>query len=71
MYLAAIGVAQVEVLVKRVATGEEKYLIFTKKSLASIDEIDFMPEIANSRGNRWLTTLTFDKTDPLKVIART
>ena len=66
--LAAIGVAQVEVLAKRVARRREIFDLY-QKELSSIDEIDFMPEIANSRGNRWLTTLTFDKTDPLKVIA--
>jgi UDP-N-acetylbacillosamine transaminase len=27
-----------------------------------------MPEIRDSRGNRWLTTLTLDKTDPKKII---
>jgi len=66
--LAAIGVAQVEVLAERVERRREIFDLY-QKELSSIDEIDFMPEIANSRGNRWLTTLTFDKTDPLKVIA--
>ena len=66
--LAAIGVAQVEVLDERVERRREIFDLY-QKELSSIDEIDFMPEIANSRGNRWLTTLTFEKTDPLKVIA--
>ena len=66
--LAAIGVAQVEVLAERVERRREIFDLY-QKELSSIDEIDFMPEIANSRGNRWLTTLTFEKTDPLKVIA--
>ena len=29
-----------------------------------------MPELENSRGNRWLTTLTFDKTDYNKIIEK-
>ena len=66
--LAAIGVAQMEVLAERVERRREIFDLY-QKELSSIDEIDFMPEIANSRGNRWLTTLTFEKTDPLKVIA--
>jgi UDP-N-acetylbacillosamine transaminase len=61
--LAAIGVAQMEVLDERV---ERKREIFDryKKLLSDIDEIHFMPEIAGSKGNRWLTTLVFDHTDP-------
>ena len=66
--LAAIGVAQVEVLDERVERRREIFDLY-QKELSRIDEIAFMPEIANSRGNRWLTTLTFEKTDPLKVIA--
>ncbi len=65
--LSAIGVAQMEVLTKRV---EQKRAIFDfyKKELSGIKEILFMPEIKGSRGNRWLTTLIFKKTDPIKVI---
>jgi len=65
--LSAIGVAQMEVLDKRVKEKREIFN-FYKKELDSIEEISFMPEIENSRGNRWLTTLTFNKTNPLKVI---
>ena len=32
-----------------------------------LDE-EFMPEIENSKGNRWLTTLTFKDKNPLKVM---
>ena len=65
--LAAIGVAQMEILNKRI---EQKRAIFDfyKNQLNSIEEINFMPEIKNSKGNRWLTTLTFDKTNPLEII---
>jgi hypothetical protein len=27
-------------------------------------EIEFMPQIKNSKGNRWLSTLTLKKTNP-------
>jgi len=65
--LSAIGVAQMEVLEERVAQ-KRAIFDFYKKELEDIAEIKFMPEIENSRGNRWLTTLTFDKTNPLQVI---
>ncbi len=65
--LAAIGVAQMEVLDERV---ERRRGIFQRYAdrLQEIEEIHFMPEIEGSRGNRWLTTLTLEHTDPLKVI---
>jgi len=65
--LAAIGVAQMEVLDKRV---EQKRAIFDfyHEQLGDISEISFMPEIKNSLGNRWLTTLSFERTDPMRVI---
>ena len=65
--LAAIGVAQMEVIDERVQRAREVFE-FYKKELEDIDEIDFMPEIKNSKGNRWLTTLTFKKTDPFQMI---
>lgn len=60
--LAAIGVAQMEVIEERVL---QKRRIFNwyKEFLGDIDEIEFMPELENSRGNRWLTTLIFHKID--------
>jgi len=39
-----------------------------KECLDDIQEIKFMPELANSRGNRWLTALTFAKTDYQKIM---
>jgi len=66
--LAAIGVAQMEVLDKRVNRRREIFELY-RKELGNIHEINFMPEIEDSRGNRWLTTLTFDNTDPKKIIA--
>lgn len=65
--LAAIGVAQMEVLANRVDRRREIFNLY-RKELGEIDEIQFMPEIIDSRGNRWLTTLTLKHTDPLRVI---
>ena len=65
--LAAIGVAQMEVLEQRVQRKREIFEHY-QKHLSQVDEIEFMPEIQDSRGNRWLTTLTFSKSDPLKII---
>lgn len=65
--LAAIGVAQMEVLEERVQRKREIFA-FYQKALGEIAEISFMPELDKSIGNRWLSTLTFEKTDPLKVI---
>jgi UDP-N-acetylbacillosamine transaminase len=65
--LAAIGVAQMEVLEERVNRKREIYELY-QKNLCDIDEIIFMPEIKEARGNRWLTTLTLSKTNPLKII---
>ncbi len=65
--LAAIGVAQMEVLDERVKRRREIFALY-KKILGENEEIAFMPELENSRGNRWLTTLTFAKTNPKKII---
>jgi len=65
--LAAIGVAQMEVLDERVSRRREIFELY-RKELGDIYELNFMPEIRDSRGNRWLTTLTFDKTNPKTII---
>jgi len=65
--LAAIGVAQMEVLDKRVKRKREIF-DFYKEKLSKIEEITFMSEVEGSVGNRWLTTMTLSKTNPLKVI---
>lgn len=65
--LAAIGVAQMEVIEDRV-TKKREIFSWYKKHLSNIEEIKMMPELENSRGNRWLTTLTFEKTDYNKVM---
>ena len=65
--LAAIGVAQMEVIEERVKRKREIFNIY-KSKLSDIAE--FMPEIKNSRGNRWLTTCIFHDKDPMKVMKK-
>lgn len=65
--LAAIGVAQMEVLASRVQQRREIFDLYAAQ-LQEVQEIEFMPEISGSQGNRWLTTLTFERIDPFKVI---
>jgi UDP-N-acetylbacillosamine transaminase len=65
--LAAIGVAQMEVLDQRVERRRKIFDLYAKE-LGQIDEIRFMPEVPESRGNRWLTTMTLQKSDPYRLI---
>jgi UDP-N-acetylbacillosamine transaminase len=65
--LAAIGVAQMEVVDERVEQARQIFSWY-KELLENIDEITFMPELPNSKGNRWLTTLTLQKSNPLDVM---
>lgn len=68
--VAAIGRGQMEVLPKRVERRREIFALY-KELFKDISEIKFMPEIAGSHGNRWLTTLTLDaklKTTPNEII---
>ncbi len=64
--LAAIGVGQMEVVEDRVL--KRKIFEWYKEYLEDIEEIHFMPELENSRGNRWLTTLLFKKTNYNKIM---
>lgn len=59
--LSAIGVAQMEVVEQRVAKKREIFSWY-KEFLDDVDEVSFMPELPNSRGNRWLSAVTFEKT---------
>jgi UDP-N-acetylbacillosamine transaminase len=65
--LAAVGVAQMEVLQERV---EKKREIFEwyREFLLDIDQIDFMPELTRSYGNRWLSTITFKRSNPIDIM---
>ncbi|QFR48903.1 UDP-N-acetylbacillosamine transaminase [Sulfurimonas lithotrophica] len=65
--LAAIGVGQMEVVEDRVSKKREIFEWY-KESLSDVKEIEFMPELDNSRGNRWLTAMTFEITDYNKIM---
>lgn len=65
--LAAIGVGQMEVIEDRVEKKREIFQWY-KEFLSDIEEITFMPEIEDSRGNRWLTALIFEKSDYNKIM---
>jgi len=56
--LAGVGIAQLEVLDERV-DKKRKIFDYYRKALADIKNIEFMPELEQSRGNRWLTALLF------------
>ena len=65
--LAAIGVGQMEVIEDRVAKKREIFEWY-KEFLRDVKEITFMPELESSRGNRWLTAITFEKSDYNKIM---
>ena len=65
--LAAIGVGQMEVIEDRVLKKREIYKWY-REFLDEIDEIEFMSELKQTRGNRWLTALTFAQSDYTKVM---
>ena len=64
--LASIGVAQMEVLQERILKRRQIFEWYTQ-ALKDIEEIIFMPELPNAQGNRWLTTLTFNHSDPNRI----
>lgn len=64
--LAAIGVAQMEVLAARVAARRQIFAWY-KEAFLDTDEMRFMPELEGASGNRWLTTVTFERSDPERV----
>jgi len=61
--LAAIGVAQMEVLEERVAKKREIFEWYRE----FLDE-EFMPELPNTKGTRWLTTVNFKDKNPFEVM---
>lgn len=65
--LAAIGVGQMEVIEDRV-TKKREIFEWYKECLQDVKEIKLMPELEDSRGNRWLTALTFEKADYNKIM---
>jgi len=65
--LAAIGVAQMEVLDSRVAKKRDIFEWY-KQELEGV--VTFMPELKNSFGNRWLTTVVFKDKNIDRVIQK-
>ena len=57
--LAAIGLAQMDVLDKRVAARRRNFQ-FYKERLGQLPGISFLAEAPNSRSNRWLTVIRVD-----------
>ncbi|WP_035052416.1 DegT/DnrJ/EryC1/StrS family aminotransferase [Carnobacterium pleistocenium] len=57
--LAGIGRAQLQVLDDRVEKRREIFQNYHKE-LNTIEELHFMPELKQSKSNRWLTTLVID-----------
>ena len=58
--LAALGLAQFEVLDDRVARKREISKMYVE-TLEGVPGITFMPEAAYGKGNRWLTAAMFDE----------
>lgn len=65
--LAAIGVAQMEVLELRVKRAREIFSLY-ERMLCDIEDIEFMPQINNTHGNRWLSCFTHKQIKPQKII---
>lgn len=63
--LAAIGAAQMEVIEERVKRRRD--IFDTYKAELPSDRFEFMPELAESRGNRWLTTCLLRDCEPMRV----
>lgn len=57
--LAGVGRAQLEVLDERVKARRAVFKRYVE-AFGDIEGIDFMPELENTYGNRWLTTLTLN-----------
>jgi UDP-N-acetylbacillosamine transaminase len=58
-----------EVVQERVEKCQQVFSWY-QEELADIKEIRFMPELIGSMGNRWLTALTLDHTDPQVIIQK-
>ncbi|RDW20784.1 DegT/DnrJ/EryC1/StrS family aminotransferase [Oceanobacillus chungangensis] len=60
--LAGVGRAQLQVLEHRVSARREIFENYFK-NLADLPGISFMPELKDTRTNRWLTTLTINENE--------
>ncbi len=68
--LAGIGVAQLEMIEEKIEK-RRKIFNFYKELLKDLN-VEFMPELENARGNRWLTTLIFNdlNINPFEIVKR-
>ncbi|KMT62186.1 aminotransferase class I/II-fold pyridoxal phosphate-dependent enzyme [Paenilisteria newyorkensis] len=57
--LAGIGIGQMEVLKARVARKQEIFKDY-QKGFTEVANVTMMPELEDAKGNRWLSTFTFD-----------
>ncbi len=64
--VAGIGRGQMEVLDLRIKRRREIFDLY-KNEFSGVDEVEFMPELPNSFGNRWLTVISFKNANPEKV----
>lgn len=64
---AGIGRAQLQVLDEHVNRRRQIFARY-QAALADLPAIQFQPELPQSRGSRWLTTLTIGDRDPWQVI---
>lgn len=69
---AAIGVGQLEQIEVKVSKRRKIFEWYQETLHKEVESqtLEFMPEIPNSRGNRWLTTLRFlsPKVNPLALV---
>ncbi|WP_338751861.1 aminotransferase class I/II-fold pyridoxal phosphate-dependent enzyme [Bacillus sp. FJAT-52991] len=65
--LAGVGIAQLQVLDERVEAKRALFVRY-KESLRHIEHIQFMPELAGTKSNRWLTTFTIDEKEKVTEI---
>ena len=65
--LAAVGVAQMEVLDERIAKKREIFAWYSHL-LKDVAAVTMMPELKESQGNRWLSAMLFKGVDPASII---
>ncbi len=68
--LAGIGVAQLEMIEEKIEKRRKIFNLY--KELLKDLNVEFMPELENARGNRWLITLIFNdlNINPFEVVKR-
>jgi len=67
--LAAVGLSQMETIEYRIRRRREIFDTY-KKLLSEVEEIEFMEELPHVYANKWLTTLTFKRSNPFEIVKR-